>query len=71
VTNRNRCTLQEYPDATDEIREVLIHGSYLSRRDIDICLGSDLSSLLEEPESAGVRDLQAALLADFGQDGES
>lgn len=61
----------EYPDATDQIREVLIHGSYLSRRDIDICLGSDLSSLLEEPESAGIRDLQAALLADFGKDGES
>lgn len=28
---------REYPEATDQIREVLIHGNYMSRRDLDIC----------------------------------
>lgn len=33
---------REYPDPADQIREVLIHGNYMSQRDVDICLGFDL-----------------------------
>lgn len=36
---------REYPEATDQIREVLIHGNYMSRRDIDICLAFDVEAL--------------------------
>lgn len=33
---------REYPDAADQIREMLIHGNYLSQKDLDICWGFDL-----------------------------
>jgi len=33
---------REYPDASDQIREILIHENYLSQRDIEICLAYDL-----------------------------
>lgn len=36
---------REYPDAADQIREVLIHENYLSQKDIEVCLGMDLASL--------------------------
>src|SRR4030065_2839498 len=41
---------REYPDAADQIREVLIHGNYFSRRDIEICLGCDLAGIADRPE---------------------
>ena len=36
---------REYADAVDQIREVLIHGNYLSQKDIEICLGFDVETL--------------------------
>ena len=36
---------REYPEATDQIREVLIHRNYLSQKDIGICLALDLAPL--------------------------
>src|SRR5450759_3816267 len=39
---------REYPDAADQIREVLIHGNYLSQKDLDICLGFDIERLRGE-----------------------
>ena len=41
---------REYTDADDQIREVLIHGNYLSQRDIEICLGFDIVSIADEPQ---------------------
>ena len=41
---------REYPDATDQIREVLVHGHYLSLKDIEICLAYDSSLLMKRPE---------------------
>lgn len=38
---------QEYPETADQIREVLIHGHYLSQKDIGICLSFDLASLAD------------------------
>lgn len=32
---------REYPDDADQIREVLIHDNYLSRKDIEICAAFD------------------------------
>ncbi len=61
---------REYPDAADQIREVLIHGNYLSQRDIEICLGFDLSGIAERPEIDSIRILHAALTAEYGADNE-
>ena len=52
---------REYPDAADQIREMLIHGNYLSQKDIDICLGFDVESLADRPGIEGMRELHAAL----------
>lgn len=61
---------REYPDAADQIREVLIHGNYLSQKDIDICLGSDLASLAQQPEFESMRTLHEALKVEYGSDDE-
>lgn len=52
---------REYPDAADQIREILIHGNYLSRKDIEFCLGFDVESLGEMHETEGIRELHLAL----------
>ncbi|MBK6799307.1 MAG: hypothetical protein IPG76_21615 [Acidobacteria bacterium] len=52
---------REYPDVADQIREVLIHGNYLSQKDIEICLGFEVEALADQPGSEGMRELQAAL----------
>jgi hypothetical protein len=57
---------REYPDPEDQIREVLIHGNYLSQRDIDVCLAFDLGEFAAQPEYEGVRELHEALIAKWG-----
>ena len=52
---------REYADAADQLREVLIHGNYLSQKDIEICLGFDVDTLAAGPGIDGMRELQAAL----------
>lgn len=59
---------REYTDATDQIREVLIHDNYLSQKDIDICLASDLASLAGHEQYAGIRQLHDALIAGYETD---
>jgi len=61
---------REYPDAADQIREVLIHGNYLSQKDIDICLAFDLASLSQQLEFENMRTLHAALKLEYGTDDE-
>jgi hypothetical protein len=34
---------REYPDHADQIREVLIHGNYLSQKDIELCAAFDIT----------------------------
>jgi hypothetical protein len=57
---------REYPDAADQIREVLIHKNYLSQKDIEICLGFDLAALSNPPEIETIRRLHEALTAEYG-----
>ena len=52
---------REYPDAADQIREVLIHGNYLSQKDIDICLGIDLSSMKTHDHFSHIEELHQTL----------
>ena len=61
---------REYPDDADQIREVLIHGNYLSRKDIEVCLGFDIAALRNLPEIDAVRDLHEALTGAYGSDVE-
>ena len=57
---------REYPGAADQIREVLIHGHYLSRKDVEICLSFDLSGLAGRPEINSIRTLHEALKSEYG-----
>ena len=61
---------REYPDAADQLREVLIHGNYLSQKDIEICLGSDLASLAGHSQVGNMRELHEALKAAYGSEDE-
>jgi len=47
---------------------VLIHGNYLSQKDIEICLGFDLESLVTEADHKNMRDLDEVLRARYGSD---
>lgn len=48
---------REYADAADQIREVLIHGNYLSQKDIEICLGFDIGSLVGHADFPAIKAL--------------
>ena len=56
---------REYPDAIDQIREVLIHGSYLSDRDIDICIECDLAPFSDHPSYPDIRELHKVLMETY------
>ena len=56
---------REYPDPADQIREVLIHGNYLSQRDIEICLKFYLSSLGQQPVGQDVQQLHDCLVSSY------
>jgi len=56
---------REYPDPADQLREVHIHGNYLSQRDIEICLGFDLGAFEGRPEYKNMRELHEALIASY------
>ena len=59
---------REYADATDQIREILIHQHYLSQKDIEICLGFDLTNLANRPEIDSIRTLHEVLKSEYGSD---
>ena len=52
--------VREYPDAEDQIREVLIHSNYMSRKDIEICVNFDIS-VLEDDNRDAIEDLHESL----------
>ena len=56
---------REYPDAADQIREVLIHENYLSQKDIEICLSFDLAGIADMPEIDRIRTLHGALQSEY------
>lgn len=59
--------VREYPGDADQIREVLIHGNYLSQKDIEICVGFDISTLTEEAAGVGSQDLHECLKSTYGE----
>lgn len=52
---------REYPDPVDQIREVLIHGNYMSQKDIEICLASDLAPLKRNEHFSSIEALHQSL----------
>ena len=59
---------REYPDANDQIREVLIHENYMSQMDIKLCLAHDLSDLREHGEVAQIEELHNCLQVASGME---
>ena len=59
---------REYPDPADQIREVLIHGNYLSWEDINVCLEYELVSLARHKNYESMRQLHDALIAEYGSE---
>ena len=60
---------REYPEAADQLREVLVHKNYLSQKDIEVCLTYDLADIADRPEIDSIRTLHEALKSEYGSDG--
>ena len=56
---------REHLLAEDQVREVLIHGNYMSRRDIDLCANFDISALPHQNKQA-IEDLHNTLRDVYG-----
>ena len=56
---------REYPDSEDQIREVLIRGNYMSRKDIEFCVSFDAASLPHDNKRT-IEALQAILCRVYG-----
>lgn len=59
---------REFPDPADQIREVLIHGNYMSQRDVAICRGFDVETLKEHEGIDGIRELHGTLSEEYKTD---
>ena len=62
---------REYSDVADQIREVLIHGNYMSQKDIEICRSFDLAAPVDKPHHDHMRELHDALVATYAADDAS
>lgn len=56
---------REYFDDNDQIREILIHGNYLSQKDIQHLLTFDITQLSAEPNFAEMETLFATLISSY------
>ena len=52
---------REYPEAVDQIREVLIHQNYLSQKDIEICLAYEIAGHSSHVSYANIKALHRTL----------
>ena len=57
---------REYSDASDQIREVLIRKNYLSHKDVEICIKSDITKFRDQVGFSEIKALHHGLLADYG-----
>jgi hypothetical protein len=57
---------REYPGVIDQTREVLVHGNYMSQKDIEICIDLDLATLPDDGAMAEIRLLHAGLVSAYG-----
>lgn len=59
---------REYSDATDQIRETLIHANYLSQKDVDACLAFDIAILSKRERFNDIKILFEAFEKNYRQD---
>ena len=57
--------VREYPEVADQIREILIHGNYMSQKDIEICLGFDLDPLKSQANFPAIEALHRSLCTSY------
>lgn len=58
---------REYSDAEDQVREVLIHDHYLSKKDTEICANCDISALVVSHEDKeAIEALHSTLRTVYG-----
>lgn len=57
---------REYPDPRDQIKEVLIHGNYMSQKDIEFCLRLDFAELRDQAGFPLIEELHHCLVAVHG-----
>lgn len=57
---------REYPEAADQIRELLIHKNYFSQKDIEICLAYDLAPLSGDANFSAIEALHKSLCQTYG-----
>lgn len=60
---------REYPDAADQIREVLIHNNYMSQKDIECCIAHDPAESQNRAECPQIMELHQGLVDAYGDDG--
>ena len=61
---------REYVEPEQEIETSLIHGNYISQKDIEVCLTYDLASIADRPEIDSIRTLHEAMKKEYGSDDE-
>src|ERR1039458_1168475 len=54
---------REYAEDTDQIREILIHGNYMSLKDIAICVTFKVTALSNDPNYMNIVSLHQSLIA--------
>jgi len=59
--------LREFSDDTDQIREMLIHQNYLSRKDIGDCLGYNITSLERNKNISRIRKMFKAFKKEYAE----
>lgn len=61
---------REYALPEQEIEANLIHRNYISQKDIEVCLGFDLTSLIDHPELDNILTLHEVLKTEYGTEDE-
>jgi hypothetical protein len=59
---------REYPDDADQIREILIHGNYLSTEDMKFCVSYDLSRIADHHQIEGIENLHQSVRNIYGEE---
>ena len=60
----------EYSVCSDQIRELLVHKNYLSQKDIEICLGFNITSLEGQEHYNNIRELHEAFKEEYKENDE-
>jgi hypothetical protein len=61
---------REYTDSADQIREELIHRNYFSQKDIEICLGFDITELANHTQYNNILEIHNTLVSQCGTENE-